>query len=191
MYLLQLQRNKNHITTVKVNKEVNKCSDEKFCSIKDKNWAILETVHIAHFWNMNEVAIIELWKKNKVTSHFCPSQRAVTWKPQLVGGQIWHKYKITPFKANYLKICMFHNKKKYWPKFRTQRQEIRDVLKNCFSFEIHDGSYWKPMETNHRLHVNKMGRRRWGKIKVPNFLYIFNNEEWKYVVILCDTLLAQ
>ena len=40
---------KNHIMMVKVKKEVNKHSDERFCYIKDKKWAILETVKNVQF----------------------------------------------------------------------------------------------------------------------------------------------
>jgi len=38
-----------HIMMVKVKKEVSKHSDGRFCSIKDKKWAILETVKNVQF----------------------------------------------------------------------------------------------------------------------------------------------
>lgn len=40
---------KNHIMMVKVKKEVNKHSDGRFCSIRDKKWAILEIVQNVKF----------------------------------------------------------------------------------------------------------------------------------------------
>lgn len=76
-HFLQPQWKKSHNMMVKVSKEVNTYSDEKFYSIKDKNWAILKIAHNASFWSINEAAIIELWKKKKVTPHFCPSQGVV------------------------------------------------------------------------------------------------------------------